>query len=247
MDPGSIPGTSTKVGPPLFRGVPILVPGGIDGSREEAAVLRQPTAPGTSTKRQAPRCCALRLSMWRTSQIGRWGLYLATPGKPDDMLSLTKSLTTAAAAAAVAAGSLLTFAPAPAASAATLAAAPAPAKASAVVVTRERNKRVSRSMRGVRKSAYIGRYYDRRYERTRRCIVRKESGGNYRIKSRGGTYKGAYQFNSYLARHTALKMGRRDLARKPMNKWSRLQQDKAFWIVWNHGRGARNWPTRHGC
>ena len=162
-------------------------------------------------------------------------------------MPMIPSFLTSTIAAAATAGSLLTFGPAAPAAAGTVASAPTPTKASAAVVTGERNKRVSRSMRGVRASAYVGRYYSPRHERTRRCIVRKESGGNYRIQSSRGTYKGAYQFNSYLARHTALKMGRKDLARKPMNQWSRFDQDKAFWVVWNHGKGARNWPTRHGC
>jgi hypothetical protein len=131
------------------------------------------------------------------------------------------------------------------------AAAPAAAAAStptaAAAPTGERNTKVSRSMTGVRDSAYVGKHYNRRYERTRKCIVRKESGGNYRIQSRSGTYKGAYQFNSQLARHTAKKMGRPELANKPMNTWSRFDQDKAFWTIWNNGRGRSHWPTARGC
>jgi hypothetical protein len=113
--------------------------------------------------------------------------------------------------------------------------------------TGERNTKVSRSMTGIRSSAYIGRYYSSRYERTRKCIVRKESHGNYRIVSSGGSYRGAYQFNSHLARATAKRMGRSDLVNKPFNHWSRFDQDKAFWTVWNHGRGRGNWPTARGC
>jgi hypothetical protein len=118
----------------------------------------------------------------------------------------------------------------------------------AAVPAGERNPKVSRSLYGVRPSAYIGRHYSPRHEATRRCIVRRESGGNYRIASPGGRYQGAYQFNPALARATALKMGRRDLAGTPMRRWSRFDQDKAFWIVWNHGRGAGHWAsTRHSC
>ena len=153
---------------------------------------------------------------------------------------------TGALAAALTLGSVALVAPVSPASAAP-AAATARGSAATAVSARERNPKVSRSMSGVRSSAYIGRYYSGRYESTRRCIQRKESGGNYRIRSRSGTYRGAYQFNASLARSAALRMGRRDLARKPMNTWSRFDQDKAFWMVWNHGRGARNWPTRHGC
>jgi hypothetical protein len=140
------------------------------------------------------------------------------------------------------AGPLLVAAPASAAPASA-----APTSTHAAVATGERDTHVSRSMTGVRSSAYVGKYYDARYEATRKCIVRKESGGNYRIASRSGTYKGAYQFNSALAKSTARKMGRSDLVNKPFNQWSRFEQDKAFWTVWNHGRGRSNWPTARGC
>ncbi len=165
------------------------------------------------------------------------------------MVRISARLTGVVAAAATA-GSLVIVAPmSPAAAAGTAAGAAvsAPSATATAVATGERNKKVSRSMRGVRPSAYIGKKYKSRYERTRRCIVRKESGGNYRIKSRTGKYRGAYQFNAHLASSTARRMGRPDLARKPINTWSRFHQDKAFWTVWNNGRGRSHWPTARGC
>ena len=119
--------------------------------------------------------------------------------------------------------------------------------ASAAVTTGDRNTRVSRSRTGVRPSAYIGTKYSPRHERTRRCIVRKESGGNYRIKSRSGYYRGAYQFNPNLARVTAKRMGHPKLANRSIHTWSRFHQDKAFWTVWNKGKGRGHWPTARGC
>ncbi len=150
-------------------------------------------------------------------------------------------------AATATAGTLLIAAPVSAAPAAASTAALGAVDSGVATPTGERNKKVSRSLTGVRASAYIGRYYSSKYESKRRCIVKRESGGNYRIASANGRYKGAYQFNAGLARATARKMGRSDLANKPINRWSRFDQDKAFWVVWNHGRGAGNWPTRHGC
>jgi hypothetical protein len=149
-------------------------------------------------------------------------------------------------AMALTVGTAALLGPASTASAAP-AATTAGASVGAAAPTGERNTKVSRSMTGIRSSAYIGRYYSPRHERTRKCIVRKESRGNYRIASRTGKYRGAYQFNSQLARHTARKMGRSDLVNKPFNRWSRFEQDKAFWIVWNHGRGRGHWPTARGC
>jgi hypothetical protein len=160
------------------------------------------------------------------------------------MKSLTRITGVLAMTAAM--GSAVLVAPAPPAAAATTGTAAAASVATAAP-TGERNKKVSRSLSGVRSSAYVGRYYSPRHERTRKCIVRKESGGNYRIASRTGKYRGAYQFNANLARHTAKKMGRPDLARKPINRWSRFEQDKAFWMVWNNGRGRGHWPTARGC
>lgn len=153
---------------------------------------------------------------------------------------------TGSALAALTIGSVALVAPVSAASAAPVATA-ATVKAAVAAPTGERNPKVSRSMTGIRASAYVGRYYNSRYEAKRKCIVRRESHGNYRIVSSGGTYRGAYQFNPSLARAAARKMGRSDLVGKSMNTWSRFDQDKAFWVIWNHGRGASNWPTRHGC
>jgi hypothetical protein len=159
---------------------------------------------------------------------------------------------TGVVAAATAAGALVLISPAAQASVGaaswTSAVSTAPSAMGSAVRAGERNKKVSRSLSGVRASAYIGKHYSSRHEGTRRCIVRRESGGNYRISSPGGRYRGAYQFNAGLARATAYKMGRRDLAGKPISSWSRFDQDKAFWVVWNHGRGAGHWGgTRHGC
>jgi hypothetical protein len=158
-------------------------------------------------------------------------------------MSLRLARLTGVLAATATAGSLLIAAPAAAAPTVTSASS----GVSAAAPTGERNTKVSRSLRGVRPSAYVGKHYRARYERTRRCIVRKESGGNYRIASRTGKYQGAYQFNAYLANATARKMGRRDLVGKPMRRWSRFEQDKAFWLVWNNGRGRSHWPTARGC
>jgi hypothetical protein len=152
-----------------------------------------------------------------------------------------------ALATAVAVGSLAVLAPASAAVAVPVTTAAVVTSAPASAPTGERNTKVSRSMTGIRSSAYIGKYYSSRHESTRKCIVRKESHGNYRIVSSGRTYRGAYQFNSHLARATAKKMGRSDLVNKPFNQWSRFDQDKAFWMVWNHGKGRGNWPTARGC
>ena len=162
-------------------------------------------------------------------------------------MSTLVSRVVGAVAATATAGTLMIAAPVSAAPVGAATAASGAVRTAVAPSAGERNPKVSRSLTGVRPSAYIGKYYRTRSEGTRRCIVRRESGGNYRIASASGRYRGAYQFNASLARATAKRMGRSDLARRPMNRWSRFEQDKAFWIVWNNGRGAGNWPTRHGC
>jgi hypothetical protein len=154
---------------------------------------------------------------------------------------------TGAVAMAMAVGSTALLGPVGTASAAPTVSGTATTSVGTAAPTGERNTRVSRSMTGIRASAYIGKYYSSRHEGTRKCIVRKESHGNYRIVSSGGSYRGAYQFNAHLARATAKRMGRSDLVYKPFNHWSRFDQDKAFWTVWNHGKGRGNWPTARGC
>ena len=88
---------------------------------------------------------------------------------------------------------------------------------------------------------------DQGSDATRRCIMRKESGGNYSIVSKNGTYHGAYQFSRATGDATAKRMGRPDLVGVPVSRWTPAEQDQAFWTLWNHGAGRGNWPTAHGC
>jgi hypothetical protein len=118
-----------------------------------------------------------------------------------------------------------------------------------------RAKKVSYALRGVFKSAYVGTFFDARYEKKRMCIVKRESNGYYTVVSHGGYY-GAYQFNDGFRKGAASLMYKtlkrevgaanalrlvKALKAKRINKWSRYWQDRAFWTVFNHGRGASNW------
>lgn len=121
---------------------------------------------------------------------------------------------------------------------------------------RSRNLAVTTSLRGVYPSAYVGRYYLSRYETKRKCIVKRESHGYYTV---GGSYLGAYQFGpvwrnglvSMMSGELKKEVGSTlaasigaKLKAKPINKWSRYWQDRAFWTVFNYkgpATGARNW------
>ncbi len=100
---------------------------------------------------------------------------------------------------------------------------------------------------GIAGSAYTGPMYNAGSESTRKCIVAKESGGNYGIVSSNGRYHGAYQFSRPTGDATAQRMGRADLVGTPVSQWSRYEQDMAFWTLWNNGAGRGNWPTAAGC
>ncbi len=110
-------------------------------------------------------------------------------------------------------------------------------------------------MRGVLPSLYRGRWYVAKAESFRRCIVRKETHGNYRAVGAGGRYRGAYQLNRRLAIGTTHRMLRevrkemgpegvalvRELRRTPTQQWNRYWQDRAFWTAWDRGDGRSHW------
>ena len=113
---------------------------------------------------------------------------------------------------------------------------------------------------GYEPSLYQGKWHMPKREKLRKCISKAESRHNYRA-GRGGFYRGAYQFSKSLARgvtwmmqsEVKKEMGKagvslvKKLRKKPMNKWNRYWQDRAFWTIWAKGKGKHHWPTRKGC
>lgn len=113
----------------------------------------------------------------------------------------------------------------------------------------------ARDMRGVMKSLYRGKWFMPKKEKKRRCIIKRESHGNYRAVSAKGIYRGAYQMNRRLAvgatyqmqREVAKEMGPRaaaevaKLRKIPTQNWNRYWQDRAFWTIWKKGKGAFHW------
>lgn len=117
----------------------------------------------------------------------------------------------------------------------------------------------ARDLEGYRLSTYTGKYYDKRFEQYRLCVVQRESGGNYDEGS--GGFVGAYQFSYSLAAGALRAMrpeiealyGRAGLAAldrlqgKPMYTWNRFWQDTAFWTTFNGGRGWSHWSSQWGA
>ncbi|CAB4881468.1 MAG: hypothetical protein F2793_06790 [Actinobacteria bacterium] len=120
----------------------------------------------------------------------------------------------------------------------------------------------SRDTRGVMPSLYRGKWFVKKAEHLRRCIMMHESHADYRAVSVGGKYRGAYQMNRPLFVGAAWMMipeVRRDmgpqgvaivkrLMRMKTHLWPRYWQDRAFWRVWAKGEGRRHWRTTvRGC
>lgn len=121
--------------------------------------------------------------------------------------------------------------------------AKAKAEAAAKAKAQAKSGGSASSARGIADSAYTGSYYNASYEGVRKCIVKRESGGNYGIVSSNGQYHGAYQFSRSTGDVTARKMGRPDLVGTPASQWSRAEQDEGFWTLWNHGAGRSHWSS----
>jgi hypothetical protein len=123
-----------------------------------------------------------------------------------------------------------------------------------------RGSRQAADLMGFMPSLYLGKWFMPGNEDVRRCIMLRESNGNYRATS--GTYHGAYQMSSALARGATWMMQKE--VRKEMgeegvkilealrsttpNTWNRYWQDRAFWTIWRGGAGAGHWRGgAHSC
>jgi hypothetical protein len=117
----------------------------------------------------------------------------------------------------------------------------------------------SRDKIGYELSLYQGKWYMPKREKLRKCLSKIESHHHYKAGA-GGYYRGAYQFSKSLARGVTWMMQPEvrkemgdsgvDLIQKlrktPMNKWNRYWQDRAFWTVWNEGKGRSHWRAGKG-
>jgi hypothetical protein len=126
-------------------------------------------------------------------------------------------------------------------------------------ITREaqhaRGSKAAADLRGYEKSLYRGKYYMPNREQVRRCIMKRESRHNYKAISRGGLWRGAYQMSKPLARGATWEMTRevrkemgaegvailKKLRKTSIHKWNRYWQDRAFWTIWDKGKGKHHW------
>lgn len=101
---------------------------------------------------------------------------------------------------------------------------------------------------GIRASAWTGKGYSPRWENVRKCIVKRESEGQYGVINKGSGAMGAYQFMPNWNNGLAYMIGKPKLRNVPINQWSRVDQDHGFWVAWNNGAGAKHWSGgRYNC
>lgn len=112
-------------------------------------------------------------------------------------------------------------------------------------------ERLAQSTQGFATSLYQGKWFKKRWEDERKCIMKRESRFNYRAANKSSSARGAYQFLDsqwreslvwmLLPEHKDRKRELKTIANKPIHKWSRYWQDAAFYTVWRHGEGKHHW------
>jgi len=111
-------------------------------------------------------------------------------------------------------------------------------------------ERLAESTKGYAASLYKGRWYHKKWERSRKCIMHRESKYDYRAANKSSSARGAYQFLDSQWRNGLVwmmldeggnKKEIKSLRKKPIHHWSRYWQDRAFFTAWRHGQGKHHW------
>lgn len=89
---------------------------------------------------------------------------------------------------------------------------------------------------------------DPHVERIRKCLLKRESEGHYSVVDPSKRWFGGYQFAMVTSNTAARRMKRPDLVGVPANKWSPADQDAAFYVIYDCGRGRKHWAGgRYPC
>jgi muramidase (phage lysozyme) len=117
-------------------------------------------------------------------------------------------------------------------------------------------------MKGYEPSLYRGVWFNNKWENSRKCIMSRESHFSYHAENSSSSAKGAYQFLDSQWRDGLVWMMLKEskktkdglsaeiktLFDKPIHKWSRYYQDRAFYTAWQHGNGKKHWYyPGHNC
>ncbi len=115
----------------------------------------------------------------------------------------------------------------------------------------------ARDTKGTMLSLYRGKWFVKKADDRRRCILKRESRADYKAVSVGGKYRGGYQMNRALMRGAAWMMMKevraemgpkgvailKDLFTTKSHLWNRYWQDRAFWTIWAKGKGRSHWRS----
>jgi hypothetical protein len=116
-----------------------------------------------------------------------------------------------------------------------------------------KQERIAESTMGFAPSLYQGKWYSEKWEDERACIMWRESRHNYKAANKTSSARGAYQFLDSQWRDGLVWMmlaeggNKKDikaLRKKPIHKWSRYYQDRAFYTAWRHGEGRNHWSLQ---
>jgi len=113
----------------------------------------------------------------------------------------------------------------------------------------------AKDMLGFEPSLYRGKWYTTKAEKHRKCIMNRESSFSYHAANSVSSARGAYQFldNSWRSGlvHMFVKESKKTedglvkeakkLFDKPIHKWNRYWQDRAFFTAWRFGEGKHHW------
>ena len=117
-------------------------------------------------------------------------------------------------------------------------------------------------MRGFEPSLYQGKWYSKKWERNRKCIMKRESRFNYRAANKRSSARGAYQFLDRSWRESLVHMLRPEIKRdyphrretlesltgKSIHKWPAFYQDAAWYTVVVKHDGINHWaPVPSAC
>jgi hypothetical protein len=115
----------------------------------------------------------------------------------------------------------------------------------------------AKDLEGWAPSLYRGIYWDEKWKDIRACIMKRESNFQYKAANKTSSARGAYQFLDNNWRNGLVWMmiaeskktgdglisEAKKLRKKPIHKWSRYWQDRAFYTALRHGRGLHHWKA----
>jgi len=113
----------------------------------------------------------------------------------------------------------------------------------------------AKDLEGWQPSLYRGIFWDAKWKDIRACIMKRESNFRYKAANKTSSARGAYQFLDNNWRNGLVWMmiaeskktgdglisEAKKLRKKPIHKWSRYWQDRAWYTALNHGKGLHHW------